>query len=237
MATVYSFVKLFENRQFATEFVSGKLFMNTIKFFNKYSDKAGELRGDDYEGIVALFQPNRIGEIRIGNLMFPGNSLASPITIQTDHLLNKNAFCLYSLNSSGFDLVSSDTIADFKRTIELHESCFGLGDYCVVILNAQEFIDRCHNAIKKIGISGTLGLVDYFNERDFHGYLPTERLGYQKRSVFSHQREYRILIDTERSVPGSFVLEIGSLADIVHITTPVEFNKQLIIKLPHLQYV
>ena len=55
MSTIFAFVKLFENNDHAQAFVSGKLFMNTIRSFKEYKDEAGELRGDEYEGIVALF--------------------------------------------------------------------------------------------------------------------------------------------------------------------------------------
>jgi hypothetical protein len=206
--------------------------MNQIRRFKEYKDEVGELRGDEYEGIVALFQPNKVGMIKIGDKIIPSNELAAPIVIQMDHVLNKNAFCLYSLNSSGFDSISAETLTEFKRTVEIHEACFGLGNYCVAILNAQEFIKRCQIAIKKVGLSGNLGLVKYFNERNFHGYLPEKYHGYQKRGIFEHQREYRVLIDTEKPNPDHFILEIGDLTDIIQLTTPKEFNEQLSFKLP-----
>jgi len=59
MSTVFAFVKLFDNKDFAQASVSGKLFMNTIRSFKEYKDEAGELRGDEYEGIVALYQPKK----------------------------------------------------------------------------------------------------------------------------------------------------------------------------------
>ena len=75
-------------------------------------------------------------------------------------------------------------------------------------------------------------LVDYFNEHEFHGNMPINNLGYQKRSMFSHQREYRIKIDLNRSEPCRYLLDVGDLSDIAVITTPKEFNAQLELKLP-----
>ena len=196
MAIIYAFVKIFEKEKYAEDFVAGKLYMNTIRYFQKYRDEAGEFRGDEYEGIAALYQPNKISRISIDGIEIPSSELASPIVVHFDELLRKNAFCIYSLNNRGCETASAD---DFKRTVELHESCFGLGNFCVAIINAHEFIDRCQVAVRKNSFSGSLGLVDYYNEHELHGSLPSERLGYQKRSFFGHQREYRLLIDTSNS--------------------------------------
>lgn len=232
MVTIFSFVKLFEDKGYAESFVNGKLFMNTIRSFKEYKDKSGELRGDEYEGIIALYQPEKLGEIKIGEHTIPASDLAAPIVLHGNHLLNHNVFCIYSLNSRGHDTVSAETLSDFKRTLELHESCFGLGKYCVVILNASRFIERCQAAIQKLNVNGNFGLVDYFDEHEFHGNMPEDKLGYQKRSLFSHQREYRVKIDLNRQESSPYVLEVGDLSDIAVITTPKEFNAQLELKLP-----
>ncbi|WP_222860622.1 hypothetical protein, partial [Vibrio cholerae] len=63
----------------------------------------------------------------------------------------QNVFCIYSLNSRGHDTVSEETIREFKKTLELHESCFGLGKYCVFVTNASEFMKRCQLAIESEG--------------------------------------------------------------------------------------
>lgn len=232
MSTIYAFVKLFENREYAENFVNGKLFMNTIRSFKEYNDESGELRGDEYEGIVALYQPDKLGEIRFGGYVIPATDLAAPIVVHGEHLLSHNVFCIYSLNSRGHETVSAETLSDFKRTLELHDSCFGLGKFCVVILNASQFIERCRTAIEKLNLKGNLGLVDYFNEHEFHGNMPEGKLGYQKKSLFSHQREYRVKIDTARPESSPYILKVGELSDIAVITTPKEFNAQLELKLP-----
>lgn len=232
MSSIFAFVKLFENQDYAQVSMSGKLFMNTIRSFKEYKDEAGELRGDEYEGIVALYQPEKLGEIKSGEHTIPASDLAAPIVMHGNHLLDHNVFCIYSLNSRGHDTVSAETLSDFKRIIELHDSCFRLGKCCVAILNASQFIERCQSAITKLNINGSLGLVDYFNEHEFHGSMPSDKLGYQKRSMFFQQREYRVKIDLNRSKPGPYLLDVGDLSDIAVITTPKEFNKQLELKLP-----
>jgi hypothetical protein len=232
MATIYAFIKIFEQESHAKDFISGKLFMNTIRSFKEYKDLSGELRGDEYEGIVALYQPKELGEIKFGNITIPASELAAPIVVHGNDLLNSNVFCIYSLNSSGHESISSETLLEFRRTIELHESCFGLGKFCVVILNASEFLLRCRTALEKLNLGGTMGLVEYFNEHEFHGNFDPKYLGYHKRSLFKRQREYRIKVNLNNHNPGHYFLEVGNLSDIAILTTPQEFNSQLEIGLP-----
>lgn len=232
MSTIFAFVKLFERKDYAEDFLKGKLFMNTIRSFKEYKDDNGELRGDEYEGIIALYQPEKLGELKIGGTTIPSSELAAPIVLHGDDLLSHNVFCIYSLNSRGYSSVSAETLSDFKRTLELHESCFGLGKYCVVVLNASKFIERCQAAIVKNNFNGMLGLVDYFNEREYHGNMADDNLGFQKRSLFAHQREYRVKIETNNKNPGPYVLDVGDLSDIVSIMTTKEFNEKLELQLP-----
>lgn len=231
MPTIYAFVKIFEKEQYAEDFISGKLFMNTLRHFKEYRDTAGELRGDPYEGLTAWYQPNKIN-LQIGGHIVPSSEIAYPIAVHDQELLDKNAFCIYSLNSGDHESISKETLGDFKRAIELHESCFGLGNCCVVILNAQEFKERALSAINHNNISGKLGLVEYFDEHEYHGTFPSEKYGFHKRSFFSHQREYRLLVDAHCSLSGPLTLNIGDLSDIALLTTPEEFKKQLEIRLP-----
>lgn len=232
-ATIFAFVKIFEEKEYAESFLRGELYMNTIRSFKEYTDKSGELRGDSYEGIIAIHQPNKLSGIKINDVEISSSALASPILIHGDYLLNQNVFCIYSLNSRGYDQFSAETLKDFKETLQLHELCFGLGCYCVVILNASDFISRCEKAIRKLNLQAKLALVDYFDEEEFHGFMPKEKLGFQKRNMFAHQREYRIKIDINQSDPRPFTLDVGDLSDISILMKPQEFNDSLNISLPN----
>lgn len=231
MSTIYAFIKIFEQEQYAKDFVSGKLFMHPIRYFKDYRDAAGELRGDPYEGVVGWYQPNKIG-LQIGGHVIQSSDIAYPVAIHDPELLNKNAFCIYSLNSGNYQSIDRETLEDFKRTIELHDSCFGLGNFCVVILNTQKFLDRVESSIKINNLSANLGHVEYFNENEYHGDFAPEKHGFHKRSLFYHQREYRILVDTHCSLSSPYTLNVGDLSDIALLTTPEEFKQQLRISLP-----
>ncbi|MCJ8286380.1 hypothetical protein [Halomonas sp.] len=231
MATIYAYVKIYENIDHAHDFMKGKLFMNTIRAFKEHRDEAGELRGDECEGIIAWYQPESV-QVSFAGHTIPSADIAAPIPVHSNEVLRKNAFCIYSLNSRGHESVNAETLADLKATLQIHKSCFGLGSHCVVVKNATEFKERVEKAVRSLGYPGSLCLVDYFDEQTFSGNLPKERWGYQKRSFFKHQREYRVLIDTELESPKPMFLEVGDLSDICFITTPDEFNSSIQLKLP-----
>ncbi|WP_226648450.1 hypothetical protein [Microbulbifer variabilis] len=229
---IYAFVKIFTEKEHAEAFIKGDLFMQTVSAFKEHRDSSGELRGDPMEGIVAWYQPTNV-KVEVGGNQILSEDIAAPIAIHSKSVLDKNAFCIYSLNSRGFEAISAQTLRDFKSILEIHESCYGLGAYCVAVLNAQEFINRCSTAIKDRNLEGSMGLVDYFDELNFSGNFPAEKHGYQKRSFFSRQREYRIVLDINRTPSSSFTLNIGDLSDITsNVISPSEFNKHLEISLP-----
>jgi hypothetical protein len=231
MATIYAYVKIYEKIEHAQDFMKGKLFMNTIRAFKDHWDETGELRGDSCEGIIGWYQPESI-QVTISGHTIPSSDIASPISVLSNEVLRQNAFCIYSLNSRGHEVVTPETLSDLKATLQIHESCFGLGSHCVVVKNAIEYRNRVEKAVRSLGYAGSLCLVDYFDEKTFSGALPKERWGYQKRSFFKHQREFRVLIDTALENPKPMFLEVGDLSDICFITTPNEFNSGIQLKLP-----
>lgn len=231
-ATIYALVKLFDKLEYAESFMNGNLRFSTLRSYKNLRDINGELRGDPFEGVVSLFQPSKIGMVKIDNVEILGMNIASPIVVQSEDLLDKHAFCLYSLNSRGFKEISNETLTEFKQVLELHNSCYGLGKYCVVITHANTFINKCRDRIKSLNICGSLGLVDYYDDSTFHGDFDVNRYGFQKRFMFSHQREYRILIDNDNRSEECVYLNIEDISNISQLSTTEEFNKLLRISLP-----
>jgi hypothetical protein len=231
-ATIYAFVKILDRQEYVKPLVGGMLHMRPLRLFRNYRDEEGGLRGDPYEGIVAWLQPERT-LVKVGEHIIPSRDIAEPIAVQSDEQLRRNAFCLYSLNSSGHDSVSAETLAGFKNTLAIHRNCYGFGGYCVAFLNAQEFIDRVTRALQEAKLAGALGLVEYFDERTFHGWFDKKKLGFVKRGRYSIQREYRVLLDAQCSRTAPWDLGVGNLSDIAWIGTPEEFNSKLSIRLPN----
>lgn len=231
-ATIYSLIKIVEKKSYAEDFVAGKLYMNPIWQFREYKDENGELRGDPYEGLMGWYQPKDGLQVTIGDVTIPVEDIAEPIAIQSNSVLNMNAFCMYTMNSKGFSTVSADMLQDFKKTLTIHEHCFGLGNICISITHVTQFLDRVNSAIRSARINGRHGMVEYFDEKTFHGNFDSKLPGFHKRSIYSVQKEFRIIVEKYEKKAKPFVLEVGDLSDIAIMSTPEEFNRKLRIELP-----
>jgi len=230
-STVFALVKMFEKREYADAFVRGELYMNSLAYFREYKDERGELRGDPHEGLGAIYQPSQIGEIRFGDIRIPPEELAGPVLVRHERLDHAKVFCSYALNSRGFDNVSAETLADFKRVMLVHESCYGLGSIAVLVSNVTKFFERIDSSIRAADLRGYRSLIDYFDENTFHGNFG-ERAGFHKRKLYSNQREYRVMVERPEPSTAAYTLSVGDLSDIAHITTPEEFNRDLKLTLP-----
>ncbi|MBF7055100.1 hypothetical protein IOC61_17520, partial [Halomonas sp. KAO] len=123
--------------------------------------------------------------------------------------------------------IPEDQVERFKASLAIHRSNFGLGQYCVVITNSREFIARIEATLREKCFRIARGLVECFDEHEFHGTLDADKVGFYKRSVYEVQSEYRFLVDSDVSAESSFWLEVGDLSDITMIMTPEEFNENL----------
>ncbi|HIF9375049.1 TPA: hypothetical protein ACX6RV_002942 [Photobacterium damselae] len=58
--TLFFFVKVFDNKKYADDFMKGKLFANRLSFFKKLEEKAEANRGDRHEGVLSWHQKDDI---------------------------------------------------------------------------------------------------------------------------------------------------------------------------------
>ncbi|MDY7560814.1 hypothetical protein [Pseudomonas sp. AB6] len=225
---IYTLLKIFETKNYAEEFLSGSLYMNTLKYFaEEHVDNAGELRGDSYEGLIGHYQPSQISTLSVNEIKISGDQLASPILVHSNNLLASNVFCMFAVNSGACTELSDENLDIFRESLKIPPACHGLGAYCVVLLNTSEFLARCDEALDKLNLPFQRSMVNYFDDQTFHGRIPEAELGFHKRKRFSVQQEYRLRVDPVNELPGPLRLEIGSLKDIAVIVTPQQFNDGL----------
>ncbi|PWY39839.1 hypothetical protein DK261_19485 [Pseudomonas sp. RW409] len=93
-----------------------------------------------------------------------------------------------------------------------------------MIVNARAFQERVIAAIKRENFDATAGLVSYYDAATFNGNFADEKIPFNKRDSYQHQREYRIALDRPDADGGPFTLEVGSLRDICAICPTSEIN-------------
>ena len=231
-STIFALVKIVERPEYARSLLRGELYMNSLAYFREYEDHKGELRGDDWDGLGAIWQPRQISEISVGDLRIPPNELAGPILFRHSRLDYTNVFCTYSLDSRSFDSVPSQTtLAELRRAMLIDPSVHSLGAVAVLITNVTEFFKRVDSAIKSKSLSSRRGLISYFDEVTFHGDFG-DKAGFYKRKAYSDQREYRVTIESQERSTGAYILSVGDLSDVAVVTTPEEVNRELKLTLP-----
>lgn len=206
-------LKFFENKQFQNEFLEGKLYMNTLKFF-----KDGELldiaRTDKLEAVQAHMTPDLM---QIGMLNIP-KSECGIMTINTTKYDLCNVLCLYTLCKETQDGV---TIIDDKIK--------NFGDYCVCITDIKEFLKRVVRATDKNDFVCHHMKVNYIN-KNLEYKIKEKEVPFTKFDNFNYQREFRVAINTKRNMNQHYILEVGSLKDIAFISTIYKINDDLNLK-------
>lgn len=220
-------LKVVESRDYAEDFQRGRLYMNTIDHFRKV-EKDLE-RGDPYEGLRILHQGKDIGEIRIGEHSIAPAGVVN-VRIAQNRGLHWNVFCMYSLHIGDERTARAKSLEELRQLLLLPTDT-GLGRHLAVVTDRSEFYRRVDAAARRNNFSLRRRLVTYYDETESYSFGEDE-FPFQKRRLFGHQREYRIVIDRGEGARGPYSLDVGALGDIVSLTTVEEFNATFALRLP-----
>ena len=221
--------KIFKQKSYAQDFIDGKLYANRLSFFKKMEDEKESNRKDRHEAATGWYQKNDIS-LLINDCEV--TDISGPIMTQINRHDNLNVYCLYAGHSGEFSQITIENLDSFRKHLEIPEDCLILGDYAVVLTNASEFMKRVLSAIKikKYGIR--TGLVNYYDPDTFSGSFDDLDALFAKRDEYSHQKEYRISIDTGVDGDDAITLDIGDISDIAILVNTSNLNNLLEIKLP-----
>lgn len=224
---VFGLVKLFDRLEFAEAFRAGKLLLRKVRYFRRYRDANGALRGDAFEGIGGLIPPIMIGSITIGTEEIKGSDLVAPLQIFPEREQAYSVLCFYAITNAGFEASEFASFDDMKTAVQLRQECFELGSHVVTVMQAETFVQRVGEALKRAGLGYSRRLVKYFDPTTFSGFFPVAEVPFQKPSIYAHQREYRFAVHTTEEHSCPLVLDVGDLSDITLLLSTAEFNSQL----------
>ncbi len=225
---MFFFVKVFDDEKYAEDFIKGKLFVNRLSYFRKLEEGESANRGDKHEGVVSWHQPDQVN-IEINGRVI--TELAGPVSTQMNWHGHLNVFCIYAAHSGEFDGVSEETLAAFKKQLELPEECQNLGEYAVLVTRVNQFIERIKISAKENNYGLTAGLVEYYDPDKFNGSFTENESIFKKRDEYKYQKEYRFAIDTGIEGKKAISLDIGDISDITMRCKVSDINKYLEIKL------
>ena len=216
--------KVFGKEIYADEFISkGRFICNTLNYFKNYEDREANNIGDVFEGVEGRFTTNSGVKVQIN-----GHDIDyKDLHFYSNKHLNQNAFCLYGPNIKEDEKVTPEVVANL---IAIQEDAKNLGEYFVIIHNIGEFIRRFNEQLDKLGYEYKHSCVEY-RELKENFEIQFNQIGFVKANKYSHQKEFRYLIDTGRDKDEPLFLEIGSISDIAFKILIDDFNKTFEIKL------
>jgi len=200
--TLIKFGKLEHLQQLQNE---GLLYMNNLPYFWEIEDE--ELRGDPLDSAVQVIRGPKVTMV-----MPDGNEVNVcrdyTLKIRPSEPEKINIFCMYALRP----LIEGSFPVDKKIK--------QFGDYALILINREEFIQRIESNLKIHRIVGDAELVEYVNDKH------TGKLGpFRKFNNFSYQYEWRLVCYNGLGEPRK--IRIGSIRDISMILPTDEVNKQI----------
>lgn len=217
MQKIAFFLRVFENEQYMNDFLDGKIYMNRLSYFSALEGDEEDNRADPREALVAIWQPKDVTIEVNGRVL---TSIAGPIESRQKKNTHLHLFCLFTGATSESHLLNpADKRQAMQADFNVPEECANLGEYYVVIHNTQKFIDRMVASIRKVGYgySAKAGMVEYYDPESFTGEFG-DRAAFSKTKNFSHQKEYRFVVDTQTEDEAPLILDIGEIRDIAHIS-------------------
>jgi hypothetical protein len=219
------------------ELREGKLFCRRLSF---YSEIEGALlpHQDPDEGLLGVYQSERI------NISFQPNEEVDPIMINSDAGLigevkvsgnyNDPVFCLHAVHTGDWThrTFGENELEAFRAALQVPASMDKFGSHVWLITHEEAFLARLRSACAAQGIGFRRGRVRYIDQHSVHGAVPQSLRGFVKLDSFKEEREYRIYFHSARELPDPFILDIGPLHDISHVTTLAEFRQGWQIKFP-----
>lgn len=217
-------LKIFEKEKYAKDLLNGKIFANSLEYFVKL-EKGLDKRKDIYEDINGWLQPVDSLILKINDQTIPKEDLAGPISIKIHRDYNINLFCMYACYVEDIEKIKKENIETTKRDLFIEKDLLKLGDYAILIKNNTEFIERIKKAVKKNGLGLKANLIEYFDEKTFHGTFSQEESMFRKREFYKHQKEYRFAFLSNKISNNPINLEIGNIEDIAMLIKTSEIDK------------
>jgi hypothetical protein len=226
MRRIAFFLKVFERESFMEDFLNGKIYMNRLSYFIKPEKAEEDNRADHREALCSIWQPN---EVTIDINGYKLTELAGPIESRYENSKYLHAFCLFTgaIAEQNF-LNPHGNIPEINEGLRVPESCGKLGEYYVVIHNTENFIERIVQAVKQEGYGkqAQAGMVEYYDPETFSGDFG-RRFALYKTQNFSHQKEYRFVIDTKTIGDDPLIVNIGDIRDIASISETWDVNIEI----------
>lgn len=199
-------IKVFSKKEYAEDFMSGKIRFGKLGYYQKIDC----IRGDNRENITANLDPTEYEitfETNDVKVKIRPEDFAGPIQVQYEYLKNHYIYCL-----------ASAIIDDSKGIISLpeRERLEKFGEYVVVIHNPKQLLERVKKSLKKKDEPSLLISrgVEYRDLKNDFFNLDEKDYGFIKDKAYDGENEYRLKLIKNDPTEEFIIYEIGDLNDI-----------------------
>lgn len=218
-------IKFFSQKSYLREFVSGKLYMNSLDYFwnNGFYEQK-----DIFEGVVCTVPVRDFNEMPLDFQAVQ----ASDYHFRADGYRFCNVLCFYKV-----ELTQSGRVFSYN----LNPSMSRFGDYVAIITNEMEFLKRIKSTVKNHNYQVLCGDVHYhpqmingiqskpgprvyleaegkkftIEELQRKGFSIRKRDCFDKGSQYMNQCEWRVALYRSYKCTDAYKLDVGDLSDIV----------------------
>jgi hypothetical protein len=227
--TIWCLVKFCSEEQHADQFIAGKLYLNRLSYFKQEEIECEDGRTDENEAIAMWWQPKdiliklRVPELGL-EVEITEKDLAAPVSTESERHNHFHVFCMHAIYTTGYKFIdgkikgSEDDLLVLNKQIEIDERCLKFGKFAV-ITPAMQFLERLRQELPRRGYWYNWNIVDYYDDKVFHGGFEEREIPFNKQMRFQYQREFRICVDTKTMGADALTIDVG---DISHICKKVD---------------
>ena len=233
----YTLIKYISNRKYVKDFMTGKLFMNYLGYFwNRRGNSEGQT--DMYEGTILTSNSK---QFCINDDEFNAHRVRDHI-FKAEGYKYCNIMCFYRVDFMFSPWKDHDIEWDSSKGMDK------FGKFIVIIKDANEFVRRVDNAVRREKFKFVAGSVDYHEivkdgvptpegpqlhlqsepPFEFKTLPQGEKFdSFDKTRIYEYQKEWRISLYRGVREEKPYTLDVGNLCDIATWKHTYELEEQI----------
>jgi hypothetical protein len=218
MRHIWFLVKFFTEEQHANDFLAGKLFLNRLAYFKNQENECSDGRSDTTEAIKMWLQPYDVKmslSIQgIGTAEITSKDLAAPVSFANTNANYLHVFCMYAIYTDDPLPIDKQRLAqELKRKLSIDDRCMKFGPFAVIV-PAYKFLNQMQEQLRAQKYIFQEKLVDYYDDKSFHGEFNDSDVPFKKQVRFAYQREYRIAVAPSLLASTPITIDIGPIDNL-----------------------
>lgn len=205
------------------QLAAGKLRFRNFSYYSSIESQ-GKAFFDPHEGIESVLQADRITlEFKQQNLPLFTLSQENGLTGQVLIKRKKDypIFCFHAIHTGEWThrTFTEKELPEFKAYLDVPNSMRAFGDWVWIIRDWEQFTKRIKKATRKKNLYLNGNLVKYISFLELHGDINHEHKFLVKNKIYEAEREYRFRLESDKTLPDPFILDVGDLSDITMLMT------------------